>query len=490
MVNLAPMKLGKCVLVALPLALGCSKTDDTPRATPDPALSVSGAPGASVSATPPKPKPPPVLTLKQVKDAELESHVQLFMADGAILVTNRFKVGRLTHEGIEWKYEIPKEGYFRGPTILTHAGGRWPEPLWAAYSNDNGRIPAPSFHPLAGKGEGLTFSGGGGMGWVTGAAVVEDTVIVTGYDNIKKRIFQPVMGPVIPRIRTKVKGTCKDEEIPKGFFEGSDYAVHHTQIEATKHGTLIGIGPLCWKRGIVAEVWDKGKTTSRIVPLKEFHGEEGGFSTMRQGPGDVLWFSSDRGVVEYRGGKFALLPKPKKKVEDLFTNVKKELFVNDGDTIYKLDGKGAQRGWRPVAHNDWHRSYGSIVALENENGEGDTFWTAQSSLLYKLEPGSSVKYTDECKTPFVFLYSVKSARKNFSFPTTRKALKSFAGVDQLKLVDFEHGQRRLGVVVPSAETGRKLVEHVKQEMKDEDPKLICFSPPEKAREIDIMKKGI
>lgn len=97
-------------------------------------------------------------------------------------------------------------------------------------------------------------------------------------------------------------------------------------------------------------------------------------------------------------------------------------------------------------------------------------------------PASFPPFTEGCDTPFVDIFEVsKSAPATFTFPSTQKALATFASRDALHLVEFLHqGKRRLGAKVPSAEVGKALVEHIEKTMKDEKPRLVCFSPaPEK-----------
>jgi hypothetical protein len=95
-------------------------------------------------------------------------------------------------------------------------------------------------------------------------------------------------------------------------------------------------------------------------------------------------------------------------------------------------------------------------------------------------------FTDGCATPFVHLYDVGATTpKIFDFPKTRKALGSFEERGDLPLLDFTHaGKRRLGVPVPSAEVGRKLIRHVRREMPEDDPRLVCFAKPEDARRVE------
>jgi hypothetical protein len=96
-------------------------------------------------------------------------------------------------------------------------------------------------------------------------------------------------------------------------------------------------------------------------------------------------------------------------------------------------------------------------------------------------------FTDACSTPLVFLYDVSTkSPPGYDFPGTRKALSTFSGAPDIGLLEFVHaGQRKLGVRIPSAEVGRKVIAHVVANMKDERPELVCFAPIEGVRAIAL-----
>jgi hypothetical protein len=90
----------------------------------------------------------------------------------------------------------------------------------------------------------------------------------------------------------------------------------------------------------------------------------------------------------------------------------------------------------------------------------------------------------------VYLYEISSKNdKKFTYPTTRKALSSFPEVGAISLVEFEDGYRgRLGITVTSKAQGEALIAHLKETMKEETPRLLCFEPPKDARKIDMNAK--
>jgi hypothetical protein len=121
--------------------------------------------------------------------------------------------------------------------------------------------------------------------------------------------------------------------------------------------------------------------------------------------------------------------------------------------------------------------------------ERDRIWASLDS-VYLLAEGKGTAFEDGCPTPFVHLYDVSADNpKDFTFPATRKALSTFAGVTEVGLVDFHaEGARRLGITVPSKAQGEALVAHIKAHMKDEDPRLICYEPKD-PRKIEVRPKG-
>ena len=107
----------------------------------------------------------------------------------------------------------------------------------------------------------------------------------------------------------------------------------------------------------------------------------------------------------------------------------------------------------------------------------------------KPEPPASAlpAFAEGCATPLVFLYDIsEQSPQGFDFPMTRKALATFEGLADISLIEFAHAsKRKLGVRVPSAEVGRKVVAHVLATMKNERPELVCFDPKEGVRTIAI-----
>lgn len=413
--------------------------------------------------------------------------VQLFYADGAILVAMAHRVGRLTAEGVDWIGNIPKRSPGLGKNIINRAGGFYPEPIYAMYSSDNGRAPAPAFFPMTGGGMPSGFSPGGGMGFINGAARVGDTIMVSGYSNYEGGYtLLSAVGPKLPLEYTTAKSHgCTEKEVPRPMLDSPPPAVNHNDLGSTKQGTMLAFGSLCYTRGNAVEVWPAGANGSRIVDVSKWVKGETYRARIFRAPGeDRAWISGNgtSPVLEYRAGEITALPTLKRGRKDTFLSQEKELYANDGQALYRLDENAASKPeWKLVAHLDWETDFDSIQASQG------VFWGTKHGKLYKLSPGKSLAHDEGCETPFVFLYDISpKALPKYTFPTTRKALKSFDGVGDISLVEFNEHGRRLGLKVPSAAVGERVIAHVRATMKDEQPKLLCYTP-ENPRVIEIAK---
>lgn len=462
---------------AAALALsGCK--DEQPEVAKDPAPlpspSASASGGAVVEA--PKPKETPVLGVELAPGDDTVDAV--YPVDGAVLVAAGTRVGRVTEAGVEWLGAIQAERPAFGPNAIDWVGGSYPDGVDVTYSNLNGRAPSPTYQPLTGKGDSSIFSPGGGMGWIAGVARIGETTLVSGYSNTDGYLIVHARGPKLERkSQTQKEAGCPDK--PRGEYEflPRPPAVPPYVFGATADGTLFALGTLCDDQGPAAEVWDPKTGKSKIHKLGEWMKDIGFLTKLLPDPGDVMWLAGDEGgpIVQYEAGTLKALEVPGEKVVDVFVSTDRVLHASDGTTIRRLE-KGA---WVDVARLAWFTKLGSITAHEG------TFWTTLGSGLAVLRPTAPVAYHEECKTPFVYLYDVSPlSEPTYTFPTTRKALATFKDVDRLGLVDFLEGNRRLGITVPSKEIGEAVIAHVRANMKDEDPKLLCYVPTKK-RDIPI-----
>jgi hypothetical protein len=441
-----------------------------PAATAAPASASAPASSAGAAVTPPS--PPPLLGLVEQLASELKGEAQLYTIEGAVLVASGHRVGRLSNGSIEWLGSVGEGGTIYGPNIITGLSGRYPDAIDATFQTSQGRAPSPTYVPVTGKANTLVFSPGGGRGWIAGVARVGDSAVVAGYDNGftsgvqgSDRIVH-VRGPAISRKLTGAKAYgCKDDELSGAGFH---VAIEPTVFGSTRAGTVLSLGSLCEKRGAAAEVWDKQDGTAKIVKLDEHLKGSLVLADILQGPGDLAWIADDEGpIVEYKDGSFTALPDLPKKRKNALVTLEGVLHASDGETIYRWENAA----WAPVAHLAWPTELRSAAFVDG------AFWGTFGGKLYKLEPAKSVAYAEGCKTPFVHLYDVSGiAEPAYTFPTTRKALSTFDKLDQIALVEYMEGRRRLGVTVPSKEVGDAVVAHVKATMKDEDPKLLCYEP--------------
>ncbi|NUO49725.1 MAG: hypothetical protein HOV80_12795, partial [Polyangiaceae bacterium] len=455
--------------------VACYPAKDKATANPETAASQATAPASASASTSAAaaitPEAPPLLDLAEQFPVP-ESYSGVYALDGAIIVSSRNRYGRLGDQGVEWLKTYGGHPAY-GETIVMSVSGVYPDGVDVITSLSNGRAPLPSYSPATGQGSGVTFSPGGGMGWVAGIARVGASTLVAGYDNMEggHQILH-VRGPKLERKHLSLKeGGCSEEDFPKAALETHDFG-------ATKAGTVLAFGDLCGKESAV-EVWAAGGSSKPKI-VKPPGGLESYGNDLLQGPGDVLWIanSRDKQILEYKDGGFSQLPAlpGDKKLVKAFVD-RDTLHATDGNVIYKLDG-GA---WKTAATLVWSSDFSHLLLRDG------TYWGVSASKLVKLVPGKSNAYTEGCKTPFVQLYDVSDkAEPTYKFPTTTKALATFADIEKVGLVEYYEGRRRLGITVPSKEVGDAVIAHVKATMKDEDPKLLCYEP-KKPRAIEVTK---
>lgn len=470
----------------LALATSCKRapapTPDEPASVDSALVAVSAAPSAGASRPPAGPQ---LVKLERFAPAGV-SPSALYAIEGALMVSAGFRVGRIAGDAIEWIGAIPASTPALGPNELHAVEGRWPEPVFAIYMSTHGRAPLPTAHLLKGSGGHTVFGDGGGAAWISGMARIGETTLIAGFNGFAHGMsIATGHGPTLERrMKSMREGGCTPEEIgahgqSPAFFP----AVSPDALRASPAGTLISVGAWCGKRGPAAEVWD-GNGKSRIVDLSRWFKDHSSRSSILAGGGDELWVvnsspSNSAAVLRYAAGNFEPVASPPTPVRHAFVSQTGALHASDGQTIYRFE----DRAWRPVFHFAWPGKRLSF-ALD----ERGALWASTGSAVYRAREseGPSIGHGAGCPTPFVYLYDVSPTNaKDFTFPTTRRALASFDGAADLELVEFEaQGERRLGVVVKSAEQGEALIAHVNKTMKDEAPKLVCYVP-DNSRKIDI-----
>ena len=305
-----------------------------------------------------------------------------------------------------------------------------------------------------------------------------DSVIAAALSS-REVEFKTVRGTAVRKPQTPDQAGCKEGEVPKYDVTPQAPAITPKVVESTPEGTLVSIGMLCEKRGPAAEVWDKaGKP--RIIDLSRFWKKISYWPKLLKGAGDELWAFSDgwTPVIHYKNGEFEAVPTLERPIQNVFVSPSGKLHANDGRTIHRYEGDK----WVPVARLAVPASFSQMAIDEKE-----TIWVADSA-VHRLRPTTQGAAAPEaCATPFVYLYEVSwKNEQKYTYPSTRKALSTFAEVDAIGLVEFDDGHhRQLGITASSMAQGEAVVAHVKATMKDESPRLFCFKPEKSVRKIDM-----
>jgi hypothetical protein len=432
--------------------------------------SASARPSAASSVTVPPP-PPPTLGLVEVHAEKLKGGIDgLFAIDGGVMiVTSEHKVSRVTPEGVEAVGEVNRESPGLGLNIIESVGGKHPDRVHATYHTSNPRAHTPTFWPITGGGGPYVFNPGGGPAGIADVVHVGETTLVVGWDYWSSYQIISARGPIVSRAFTSAeKVGCTLEEVPQHQGMTRRPAMTPSSVAASAAGTMVSLGKICDsdQRGTAIEVWKVGENSSKIVSLKDTEGAKD-LSRALGGPGDVVWLVGGNVVLQLEAEKVTPLPPVPGKKPSVFLSSERVLHAGDGQSIHRFEG-GA---WRKVADLQWSFPPGQLAI-----GGGET-WAIADRKLHRLQPAPSLALAEGCATPFVWLYDVAAiSEPSFTFPTTRKALSSFDQVDQLTLIDFQQGVRRLGLTVPSREVGEAVIAHLKTTMKDEQPRLICHAP--------------
>jgi len=459
------------------LALSCSKKAPTPEK--DPTASASAAPvtasaSASAAVAPTEAPKPAIPTLVPGEPIEATKGYDFYAIEGAFILVDGLRVGRLVDDKVEWIGTLPEMNEYLGGSMIGNVTGVWPE-VNVHFSALNGRAAQPSVFPLTGKGSTVRFGEGGGMGWINGVVKLGKTTLVGGYDGMGGAHFLTLRGPGLAiKPLSAEKGGCKEGEARSGWNGEEPIALPFSGVGVTGKGTLITIGNLCERsKTPAAEIWDQpGK--SRIVELGHLLKEFGYFPKMLPGKGDELWIGSSP-VIHYLDGKFEALPMPTHALHSMFVSPSGKLHgIANRDLVRFDDGK-----WTTIAKVPRGAKFNPIVM--DEQG---TIWVEKRGIA-KLREAKEGEGDNPCKTPFVYLYDVSWKNENkYTFPTTRKALASFPDVGKIKLMEYYDWGRKLGIKVESEAQAEAVIAHVKANMKDESPELVCYEPS-KPRVIEI-----
>jgi hypothetical protein len=440
-------------------------TSDSAKAAPASASAKSSAasvaPTASASASAPEaPKAPPVLSPARILEKELPEISGVYEVSGELLVSAGRRVGRVNGNAVEWVAEVSGESGAFGTRFITWVGGRYPDALDGYMSFTSPRAPVPTYVPLTGKGQEIPFAGGGGGGWLNGAVWVGESLVVQGSDMFEGQRIIAGRGKAIQRYSVPAESQgCESN----GF---ANAAVRSSAFGAAANGMLVAAGTHCKDEGAALEVWAPNETKGKIVKLEPgLLGKSPSFQKVYPAGSDGVWITSYTGILEFRNNTVKMLPELSSYSDSTISEG--ALYVADGLAVHRLDN-GA---WTKVASFNWNTSFGRNMVLHKGK-----FYRASVG-LEEFIPTTSIEFSADCTTPFVWLYDVKSETpKGFAFPATRKALANFAERKSIALVEFAGSTRSLGVSVPSEAVGKAVIAHLKTTMKEEKPRLLCLKP--------------
>ncbi|MDI1444035.1 hypothetical protein [Polyangium sp. 6x1] len=461
-------------LVVMLAGVASCKKDDAP----PPQQEQPKAPPSAAPAEPAGPKGVPTLVLEEFSPPGSKPEV-VFGVEGAIVVTHKQRVGRIVGDGVEWlKETIPPE-MGAVPTVIDSVQGRWPDAIDVLYSSDSMRTPSPSYIPLTGKGTSKTFGFGGSPAAINGIARLGESVLLLGwsYGYDEGISLSTVRGPKLDRKQQMpTEAGCKPGEIEPNEFMPIRPAIWASTIAASKSGVLVAVGQMCNTRGPALEVWEENAPKSRFIDVKPLVKDIGYWPQLLGGKEEVwLYAGKNNPILQLKGGELTALPRTEAPPTLAFVSTSGVLHVVAGPSLERWEGGK----WVEIGKLSWPRMFRTVVL------DGDAMWASAEGKVFRVREGKGWSFGDDCKTPFVYLYDVSPGNaNNFTFPGTRKALATFPGVADIRLVEIHEGGRRLGVVVKSQEQGEALITHVRTTMKDENPMLICHAPT-KPRVIEI-----
>lgn len=454
----------------------CSKSNPAPEKEPPTAtsaaqLAVSASAGvATIPMQAPKDTLP---TLVPDEPLEGTKGFSFYHIEGAFIVVDGLKVGRYVDGKVEWIGALPEGNQALGGSEISNVTGVWPD-VDLHYNSLNGRALQPSIYPLTGKGEGVTFGYGGGLGWLYGTVRMGKTTLAAGSDSTGGSRFEVVRGPgvLIQPISAEKNGCIVEKMHGQG---PQPIAMPFRAMAVTEKGHLVTIGDLCDDRKKpAAEIFDEPRK-SHIVELGHLLPQFGYFPNILVGKGDEFWIES-RVILHYLDGKFELLPLPTHALKSLFVSPSGKLHgVANRELVRYDDGK-----WTPIA-NVLRDAKSYRMSMD----EAGTIWISHNGIS-KLREARGNEGDTLCTTPFVYLYDVSWRNENkFTFPSTRKALATFPDVAKIKLMEYhDYSGRRLGIQVENEAQAEAVMKHIKENMKDEFPEFICYLP-QSPRVIDI-----
>lgn len=425
---------------------------------------------------PAAPKEIPLLVPERFKTEKINPDL-VYAIDGAVIVVyDRLHLGRVAGETIE-----PIGGSESLGAVVAGVGGSYPDAVDLYTVDGGGRVVDAKIIPITGKGTFRELGSAGGAARIHGVARVGQSSILSGWAQFTGWTLETIRGParkIVPQ--GPAQAGCLPFSIDEKtyWFGNAPSAVVPMAFGATRAGTILSVGSLCRRPGkdelrLAAEIWTGDDPKSRIEELPG-KGDIYGYMQALRGKGDEMWFFDP--LLHYKDGHFESVDLPGKRKENIAAAPSGELYVNDGETLFRRDeGK-----WTPVARLDWPRKFETFAVYEGE------FWVSVNKQVFRLRPGEGVRARDDCPSPFVYLRDAASDRPwKEKYPDTAAAIASFPEASDVTFVAFDVADRpRIGVSVKSNVQGKALIEHLRPLLPDTSPRLVCFAP-DKPRKIAI-----
>jgi hypothetical protein len=483
---------------------GCSKKEPARDAAPASALPVVAAAASAPSSAPAASAAPPAKAAEApaVPPSKL---VLVAESDGAIRVlpgANRALIqGDTDYEIID---DAPtmnghvfdslaayrKEGSFAGSIV--DYGGRWPEAAWAdlARNTERGNTNRDVFQ-WQGSSWGLAIDFGQ---WSEVTAVAPYTV--PGPDGPRTSLVAGSVGGFMKRAVQIVatKGTRFQSTPFQGELCETRLATVYS-LSATPDGSLFAVGDDCKDQNDLAverfspDGASKGVTTPPpgLAFLLPAEGEVGVATTIAAVSPTEAYLTGQTAArkpyfAAFDGAKWApaSLGPIQAPLNALRSGPDGTLWaVSAGKLFRKVHGAA----WTPVELPEGARVTDvdapatDVVWAWGPSGEKGTavYRSRPFKEVLKLKEAKLERYSAECKTIFVVLYTISTtAAPDYDFPATRKALKGhteLAGSEFLVTTSYQ-----FGAIVPDQDRGKKLIAAVKAEVKGSKPQLVCMRP--------------
>ena len=160
------------------LSIGAAACNDAPAPTKDtpPAVTAQTSASASGATATAAPGVPTLVPERFAPGSSKPSDV--YAVEGALMVVEGRKVGRIAKGEIEWLAKaIPEGGPAFGENVIRSVHGYWPDGIGAVFTTSNGRAPMPTYQPLTGKGVQHVAGEGGALGSINGVAHVGESTL-------------------------------------------------------------------------------------------------------------------------------------------------------------------------------------------------------------------------------------------------------------------------------------------------------------------------